>query len=266
MSWFKKLFGGGDARPEAPPAAPPQVDDKAAVMAQVLASLGIPLDMGMSAPEAAFIGGVVKASIFHAVQLLQSRQLDEARNALDSALHMLEGKTVDPKVRGVCHFLRARARVQLGDRDGAGADLQEARQLYPGHPMIEGAYAAFTGADDGRPPFYAPALEGAVEVKRIAVTDALEGVLRRHPAPEQQAGSVKYLYTLAVHPKGGGDAEVYVASEINKMPPGQRSGSHFLGVFPGEGHVNLGAADDWADIDKFEARALEVVREGLARG
>ena len=37
--------------------------------------------------------------------------------------------------------------------------------------------------------------------------------------------------------------------------------SHFLGLFPGEGHVNLGAADEWADMDKFAAKALEIIAE-----
>jgi len=35
--------------------------------------------------------------------------------------------------------------------------------------------------------------------------------------------------------------------------------SHFLGLFPGEGHVNMGAADEWAELDSFAAKALEVI-------
>ncbi|MFW5691482.1 MAG: hypothetical protein ACOCXZ_03170 [Chloroflexota bacterium] len=38
---------------------------------------------------------------------------------------------------------------------------------------------------------------------------------------------------------------------------------YFLGVFPGDGHHNLGASADWADLGKFRDRALEVVREHL---
>jgi hypothetical protein len=113
--------------------------------------------------------------------------------------------------------------------------------------------------------FYAPSLEGAVEVRRLAIDDGHDATLRRHPAPGQQSGSVKYLYTLSVHPRDGGAAILYVAAEHNKTPPERRSGSHFLGVFPGEGHVNLGASDDWADIEKFESRAIVVAREALAR-
>jgi hypothetical protein len=58
-----------------------------------------------------------------------------------------------------------------------------------------------------------------------------------------------------------------VAAEISDMvrdlhkddpnPP------YFLGVFPGTGHQNLGASPDWADLEKFTARGLEVVAEHL---
>jgi hypothetical protein len=56
-----------------------------------------------------------------------------------------------------------------------------------------------------------------------------------------------------------------VASEINKnaSPDGERS--HFLGVFPGllDGamHENLGASNEWSDLDKFEQRALALIAE-----
>jgi hypothetical protein len=38
-------------------------------------------------------------------------------------------------------------------------------------------------------------------------------------------------------------------------------GSHFLGVFDGNGHINQGGSDDWADEEKFTARALQIIRE-----
>jgi len=50
-----------------------------------------------------------------------------------------------------------------------------------------------------------------------------------------------------------------VASEVNRMATAGSGRSHFLGLFPGDGHVNLGAADEWADMDSFAAKALEVV-------
>lgn len=37
----------------------------------------------------------------------------------------------------------------------------------------------------------------------------------------------------------------------------------FLGVFPGDGHMNMGASSDWSDLTKFTKRALEVIAERL---
>lgn len=39
--------------------------------------------------------------------------------------------------------------------------------------------------------------------------------------------------------------------------------SYFLGVFPGSGHMNLGASPDWGDLTKFTKRALEVIADQL---
>ena len=73
-------------------------------------------------------------------------------------------------------------------------------------------------------------------------------------------GHVKYLYVLEV-----AKAKfpcLYVASEINVLgTPGK--GPYFLGVFTGERHDNYGLSDEWGDIDLFEARALEIVRQRL---
>lgn len=32
--------------------------------------------------------------------------------------------------------------------------------------------------------------------------------------------------------------------------------SHFLGMFTGAQHVNQGASNDWADLERFTTRAL----------
>jgi hypothetical protein len=44
---------------------------------------------------------------------------------------------------------------------------------------------------------------------------------------------------------------------------GYSKDAHFLGVFPGEGHMNFGMSDEWADLDKFSARALEIASQHL---
>lgn len=74
---------------------------------------------------------------------------------------------------------------------------------------------------------------------------------------------VKYAHVLYVYEGGDfltGRPCFAVASEVNLVAGLGDTGSHFLGTFPGDPiHVNLGASDEWADLDKFTARALEVV-------
>ena len=76
----------------------------------------------------------------------------------------------------------------------------------------------------------------------------------------EAAGRVQYIFVLEV---AKADYPcLYVASEINSLgSPGK--GPYFLGVFSGEGHGNLGLSDDWGDIDLFEAKGLELVRQYL---
>jgi hypothetical protein len=53
-----------------------------------------------------------------------------------------------------------------------------------------------------------------------------------------------------------------VASEVNRVASPDSERSHFLGVFPGEPqHINLGASHDWADIERFANKALEIIAE-----
>jgi hypothetical protein len=53
-----------------------------------------------------------------------------------------------------------------------------------------------------------------------------------------------------------------VAAEVNSRAE-IGGGSHFLGVFPGDGHMNLGGSDEWANLEKFAHRALEFAAEHL---
>lgn len=39
--------------------------------------------------------------------------------------------------------------------------------------------------------------------------------------------------------------------------------SYFLGIFPGDGHLNLGHSTDWGNLELFTKRALEIIRENL---
>jgi hypothetical protein len=77
-------------------------------------------------------------------------------------------------------------------------------------------------------------------------------------------GSVEYLYVLAVSPINDENNLFYVTAEKSGMQdviPG--GGSHFLCCFEGGTHSNFGSSDEWADVERFEARALELAAERL---
>jgi hypothetical protein len=95
--------------------------------------------------------------------------------------------------------------------------------------------------------------------------------------------AVQYRHVLFVVRPPSREPNFAVAAEVNEMAEEGRAllrqmreqgaseeqlaadaelvGSHYLGVFPGDGHRNLGASDDWADLDKFAVRALQIVAQ-----
>ena len=75
-------------------------------------------------------------------------------------------------------------------------------------------------------------------------------------------GTIEYLYVLSVFRAEDNELCLCVASEKNNVPM-EGAGSHFLGVFPGAGHENRGLSDDWADQEKFTAKALTIAKEKL---
>src|SRR5512136_2237169 len=80
----------------------------------------------------------------------------------------------------------------------------------------------------------------------------------------KNSSRVQYAHVMYVYEGGDfltGRPCLAVASEVNRMASAGSGRSHFLGLFPGEGHVNLGAADEWAEMEKFAAKALEVIAE-----
>ena len=84
----------------------------------------------------------------------------------------------------------------------------------------------------------------------------------------QSADRVQYAHILFVYlvdpeqPDGAPQRVLAVASEVNntRLPT---VGSHFLGLFPGDGHVNLGASNDWADLEHFRQEALAIAADYL---
>ena len=79
----------------------------------------------------------------------------------------------------------------------------------------------------------------------------------------QSAGLIKYEYVLQVIHKATRMPCLYVAAEENEMANVLGGGSHFLCVFQGGDHRNYGDSDDWADVDKFATRALQLASETL---
>lgn len=105
---------------------------------------------------------------------------------------------------------------------------------------------------------YAPQIASANAVARYRVCGRAAVLLGNIVS----AGMVQYLYILVVYERDG-DPCLFVASEVNSEREALGGGSHFLGVFPGEEHLNLGDSDEWADQERFIARALEIAQERL---
>ena len=81
-------------------------------------------------------------------------------------------------------------------------------------------------------------------------------------------GEIQYQYVVIVYqlpPDANPDKlpkpVMAVAAETDDMV--SEPDAYFLGVFPGEGHLNLGLSADWGDLGKFTAKALEIVAEHL---
>lgn len=76
----------------------------------------------------------------------------------------------------------------------------------------------------------------------------------------ESTSSVRYLYVIAMFGEGG-QALFFVTSEVNTAAKRFGGGSHFLCVFDGERHSNLGGSDEWADAEKFTMEALKIIKK-----
>jgi hypothetical protein len=251
-----------------PPAEGSGRTDQGESMPETLAWLGIPLDTSTGTAEAALSGALARTTVFRAHEQVLARQPGQALALLEPLLSNLD---LDPRVAGVAHYVRAAACVQFGEKEAIVASLERARALYPGNPVIERAWeslAAMFPQERSHPGFYAPSMAGTREVRRHALGPDHFAILSVHPPPDAQAGTIKVAHSLAVHASADGSPRLYVAAELNRSyaPDREGSASHFLGLYPGEGHANLGASNEWADLAAFEARALQVARDHLGLG
>ncbi len=79
----------------------------------------------------------------------------------------------------------------------------------------------------------------------------------------ESLGVIEYLFILFAIKDEENAPELFIASEVNAMAATLGGGSHFLGVFDPQGHWNLGASDQWANLDLFAAKALEIATTRL---
>jgi hypothetical protein len=77
----------------------------------------------------------------------------------------------------------------------------------------------------------------------------------------KSSGLVEYAFLLGVFENDEQKPVYFVASEVNTMAAAFGGGSHFLGVFDGSGHANLGSSDDWGDPRKFFPEAMRLASE-----
>lgn len=103
---------------------------------------------------------------------------------------------------------------------------------------------------------YMPWIEGGWVVVRREL-GGYRAVLLTEP---ESPGGITYAHVLLVTATDTGDVVLAVASEKMSVAG---PGSHVLGLFPGDSHVNLGARDEWADLETFREKALLVAAEHL---
>ncbi len=89
----------------------------------------------------------------------------------------------------------------------------------------------------------------------------------------ESSGMIEYKHALFVYLPDPQAAEarpqvvMAVAAELSSfaaktLPDGDEP-AYFLGVFPGDGHLNMGLSSDWANLEKFTHKALTVAQERL---
>jgi hypothetical protein len=101
-----------------------------------------------------------------------------------------------------------------------------------------------------------PKIEGGFASRRFDLGKYRAVLVTRMRSP----GTAQYLYVMMVFRVSDKRLTLCVASEAS---PDASNGSHALGLFPGDRRVDLGASDDWADVERFTARALDAAREHL---
>jgi len=74
-------------------------------------------------------------------------------------------------------------------------------------------------------------------------------------------GAVEYAFLVGVFDNETQKPVYFVSSEVNKTAKEFGGGSHFMGAFDGQGHLNFGSSNDWGDPKKFFPAALKKAAE-----
>lgn len=118
---------------------------------------------------------------------------------------------------------------------------------------------------------YAPIIESARRVREHTLGPSHTAVLLTDIVGPSR---INYAHILVIFASGREDPVAFISSEASGDPSDilaelglddddfafkEEEGSHFLCAFTENGHSNFGASDDWADLEKFERGALELV-------
>jgi len=105
---------------------------------------------------------------------------------------------------------------------------------------------------------YMPRVESVNRVGAVPLGDGHTALLFDNI---KSAGAVQYAFLLGVFDNAKQEPVYFVASEVNETASVFGGGSHYLGVFDGSGHANLGSSDDWGDPRKFFPEAIRLAAE-----
>ena len=109
-----------------------------------------------------------------------------------------------------------------------------------------------------------PTITNATVVKKASfMTDRHTAVLLKDI---EAHGSVKYRFIFAVFEDQATQPCLMVTSEVIAITTSPKSGSHLLCLFTGGIGEELGASNDWSDIEKFEKAAVDLAAGHLKRG
>src|SRR5215467_2028838 len=104
---------------------------------------------------------------------------------------------------------------------------------------------------------YAPHIKSARQLRRYRLGNYQALLFDQCEA----VGPIRYLYVLVIFQEGERTPTLFVASEESDMPPALSPSPPFLGLFGADGHHNFGTSPDWADLEAFTARALQLAAE-----